>query len=67
MYYFVRVNGNTDHNNPQKKECYVPDNLPGYPETYFNGVSFCLEKGIIRTGWPDTGDMRQGSKAGALG
>ena len=56
-YYFVRVNGDTAHNNPGKSSFYVPDEPPAYPKTRFNYLKFCLDHGIVRIGWPDTGDL----------
>jgi hypothetical protein len=68
MTYFIRVNGDTLHNNPGKPSFYVPGEPPKYPATYFNALSYCLLHNIVRIGWPDTGDLRQRSqtKAGAL-
>ena len=65
-YYFVRVAGNTGHNNPNKPEAYVPKEPPAYPKTYYNYYEYCLKKGFIRIGWPDVGDLRKGGRAGAL-
>ena len=56
-YYFVRVNGDSAHNNPGSASFYVPDEPPTYPKTRFNYLKFCLEHGIVRIGWPDTGNL----------
>ena len=66
MYFFVRVNGDTLHNDPNVPEGYVPGEPPLYPTTFFNYCDYCLENGIVRIGWPDTGDLTQPSKTGAL-
>jgi hypothetical protein len=58
-YYFVRVNGHTGHNNPDDRAAYVRDEPPTYPKTYFNHADRCLELGIIRIGWPNSGDLRR--------
>ena len=57
MYYFVRVNGNTVHNNPHEPDLYIAGEPPIYPNTYFNAVGYCLNNNIIRIGWPATGDL----------
>lgn len=65
MYYFVRPNGNSAHANPADKTCYVvgePSDGSLYP--YFNYARFCLERGFIRIGWPDTGDLTSPTRAG---
>ena len=66
MIYFIRVNGDTLHNNPNNARYYVPGEPPQWPKTRFNYVDFCLEKQIVRIGWPDTGDLSLASKSGAL-
>jgi len=66
MHYFVRANGDTVHNNPGDCGAYVPGEPPVYPTTRYNYVHFCLEHGIARIGWPDTGDLRMSAKYGAL-
>ena len=66
MYYFVRVNGDTIHNNPHKPDFYVPNEPPLYPSTSFDVLGYCLNHNIIRIGWPDTGDLKAPSKTGAL-
>ena len=53
MTYFVRVNGNTLHNDPGKPQYYVPGEPPKYPKTDFNAIDFCLKRNIVRIGWPD--------------
>ena len=65
-YYFLRVNGNTAHNDPGRPNHYVPGEPPPYPQTYFNYLAYCFENDIARIGWPDTGDLRAVSKTGAL-
>jgi hypothetical protein len=67
MYFFLRVNGNTAHNNPNHTACFVPAEPPKFPRTYFNYLHFCFEKSIVRIGWPDTGDLTAPTpKTGAL-
>ena len=66
MHYFVRANGDTAHNDPSRRSCFVPGEPPLYPQTYFNYVRFCLEHGIARLGHPDTGDLTGRPKQGAL-
>src|SRR4051794_32227724 len=56
-YHFVRVNGNMAHNDPSKPECYVEDEPPRWPVTYFNYAAYCLANDIIRIGWPQAGDL----------
>ena len=57
MIYFVRVNGDTLHNNSHKPNSYVPHEPPHWPKTRFNYLDFCLKRGVVRIGWPDTGDL----------
>ena len=64
-YYFVRVNGNTLHNDPNTN-CYIVGEPPNYPNKKFNYYRYCLEKSIIRIGWPDVGDLLIGNRANAL-
>lgn len=66
MYYFVRVNGDTRHNNPGAPGCYVAGEPPQYPQVSFNYLGFCFERNIVRIGWPDTGDLRAASRTAAL-
>ena len=61
MLYFVRVNGNTVHNNPGNRQCYVKAEPPQYPHTYFDYLHYCLQHDVVRIGWPDTGDLLKGS------
>lgn len=56
-YHFVRVNGDTAHNDPGKPQCFVNDEPPRWPQTYFNYADYCLTNNIIRIGWPGTGDL----------
>ncbi len=65
-YYFIRVNGNTAHNDPNDRNCYVEGEPPTFPTTYFNYYQYCLDNKIIRIGWPDVGDLSVGNKANAL-
>ncbi len=65
-YFFVRVNGETAHNNPASIDCYVPNEPPNFPTTYFNYYQYCLDNNIIRIGWPDVGDILAGAKYGVL-
>jgi hypothetical protein len=58
-YFFVRVNGDTAHNNPGKAQCYVRNEPPTWPETFFNYVELCLNRGFVRIGWPASGDLRR--------
>jgi hypothetical protein len=57
-YYFVRVNGKTVHNNPNKPDCYARDEPPAYPQTAYNHVDYCLRLDLVRMGWPGVGDLR---------
>ncbi len=65
-YFFVRVNGDTAHNNSSSPNCYVPNEPPIFPATFFNYCQYCLDKNIVRIGWPDVGDMLIVAKSGAL-
>ncbi len=65
-YFFIRVNGDTEHNNRKNCKAYVPDEPPEYPKTYYNYYEYCLKDGFIRIGWPDVGDLTSGEKKGAL-
>jgi hypothetical protein len=66
-YYFVRPNGaKMLHNDPAVPHCYVPGEPPAYPKRSYNYLAFCLQHGIARIGWPDTGDLAAGDKSGAL-
>jgi hypothetical protein len=65
-YYFVRVAGETSHNNPQEHSSFVAGEPPTYPKKYFNHYARCLADGFIRIGWPDTGDLLKGGKNSAL-
>src|SRR5579859_869365 len=56
-YYFVRVNGDTTHNNPGNPSCWIPGEPPTFPETYFNYADYCLTNGLIRIGWPAVGNL----------
>ena len=52
MYYFIRVNGESDHNNPNRRSWYVEGEPPKFPKTYFNYLDYCIENNVIRIGWP---------------
>lgn len=65
-YYFIRANGNTAHNNPAAADCYMPGEQPRYPDTFFNGIGYCLRHNIIRIGWPNVGDLRSANPRGPL-
>lgn len=56
-YYFVRVNGETLHNNPDDPAYYVEGEPPVYPSRHFNYLEYCFRNRIVRIGWPDTGDL----------
>ncbi|MBN1452925.1 MAG: hypothetical protein JW963_18040, partial [Anaerolineales bacterium] len=56
--WFVRSNGHTAHNNPATSD-YVPGEPPVFPRTDFNYRQKCLSDGFARSGWPNTGDLRQ--------
>jgi len=58
-YHFVRVNGDTGHNNPAQPQCYVKNEPPQWPERFFNYADYCFTNNIIRIGWPGTGDLAQ--------
>lgn len=66
MHYFIRVNGDTNHNNPGRGQWYVEGEPPKFPATYFNYLRYCLQNSIVRIGWPDVGDLVAGGKRGAL-
>lgn len=66
MYYFIRANGNTGHNDPANAACYVPGEPPKHPDNYYNGLAYCFAKNIVRLGWPDVGDLRSKDGRGAL-
>jgi hypothetical protein len=62
MYYFIRVNAHTVHNNPHTK-CYIEGEPPLYPDTFINYLHHCFVHNIIRIGWPGVGDLRLLNKA----
>ncbi len=64
--FFIRVNGNTAHNDPTQVGCFVPHEPPQPPATYFNYVTHCLAGSFVRIGWPDVGDLNTRNKQGAL-
>jgi len=64
--FFIRVAGDTSHNNPDEFNSYVENEPPIYPQTYFNYKDDCLKKGFVRIGWPDVGDISKGGKYGSL-
>ena len=57
-YYFVRANGHTWHNDPDRVGCYVRHEPPRFPETFFSYVDYSLTHGIARIGWSAVGDLR---------
>jgi hypothetical protein len=63
--YLIRVNGNTAHNNPHDAAHFVDGEPPNYPNTYYNFLSSCFAKNIVRIGWPNVGDL-QSPGVGAL-
>jgi hypothetical protein len=66
MHYFIRVNGESSHNNPDEPEFYVKGEPPVHPDREFDYLSRCLKDSFVRIGWPDTGDLRSKPKTGAL-
>jgi len=58
-YYFVRVNGRTVHNNPNKPDCYVAGEPPTFPATAYDHVEYCLRYDLVRIGLPGAGDLRK--------
>lgn len=57
--WFTTSHGKTKHINPN-----TPDYVPGEPGGKFrnndiNHRELCIQKGIARCGWPNTGDMRE--------
>jgi hypothetical protein len=65
-HFFIRVNGQTVHNNPIEKDCYVPGELTHFLRNgYSNYLSYCFENDIVRFGWPDVGDISKGKRIGA--
>lgn len=64
--FFIRSNGISRHANPKKPDCFVPNATPN-GEAKFEISAYCIEQGIARIGWPDTGDLRfVPEKKGAL-
>ena len=61
-YYFVRVNGRTAHNNPDKPGCYVEGEPPVFPASAYDYVEYCLGYDVVRMGWPAAGDLRQSAE-----
>jgi hypothetical protein len=55
--WFIRCNGETAHNEPGTPR-YVPGEPPNFPDTKFNYLWECLNKGFARVGWPGAGDLR---------
>lgn len=66
MIYFVRVNGDSAHNDPNGPQCYILGEPPVFPQVFFNYRDLCLGSNFVRIGWPDTGDLTRPSKTGAL-
>lgn len=66
MTYFVRLNGETLHNDPNNSRLYVPGEPPRFPDRAFNCLNYCFQHNIVRIGWPDTGDLRKPNREGAL-
>ena len=64
MLYFVRVNGNSAHNDPSIPEWYVAGEPSHGKGGYINYCHWCLSNGLVRIGWPDTGDLRSGNRDG---
>lgn len=64
--YFIRVNGDTSHNNPAEIDFFVSNEPPQFPSKYFNYLSKCLSGNFVRIGWPDVGDLHTRNKQGAL-
>ena len=64
--YFIRVNGATKHNDSKKANCFVPNEPPSFPSTYFNYLAKCLADNFVRIGWPDVGDLNTKNKQNAL-
>lgn len=56
-YYFIRVNGETGHNDPSKPECFVAGEPPAFPDRFFNYAEYCLRQNIVRIGWPAAGPL----------
>lgn len=66
MYYFIRVNGQTIHDNPLNKDCFVSEEPKEFKRSgYSNYLSYCLEHNFVRFGWPDVGDLRTRDRIGA--
>lgn len=61
MLYFLRVNGQTVHNNPADQMCFVAGEPPTYPTTSFDYLQYCFANDVVRIGWPDTGDLATGN------
>ena len=64
--YLIRVNGQTSHNNPHCKDCFVPGEPPIYPKTTFRYFRKCLDENFVRLGWPGVGDLNTKDGKGAL-
>lgn len=59
-YYFVRVNGETAHNDPSRRDCFVQGELPVFPNRHFDYTDYCLREGVVRIGWPAIGPLGDG-------
>lgn len=68
-HYLVRANGYSAHADPTDTRHYVRGEPPMGQDMqgYANWVPYCLSEGIVRIGWPDTGDLSSSKpKQGAL-
>jgi hypothetical protein len=54
MYYFIRVNGYSAHTNRRMRDYWVCGEPTDGPDSYFNGLGYCLENDIVRIGWAET-------------
>jgi hypothetical protein len=66
MTYFVRLNGDTLHNDPSNPRLYVPGEPPLFPKTAYDALNYCFQNDVVRIGWPDTGDLTTQDRKGAL-
>lgn len=63
--FFIRVNGQSAHNDPKNKDCYIGDEEASFlRKGYSNYLSYCFENNIVRFGWPNVGDLSKNTPMG---